>query len=79
MRYLVSSFIREEKKIAFEIYVTDALKGLLTNTSAFAPEGVIINERYAKLINPETQEDIEEAKEKASEIIERIKKGVNAL
>lgn len=79
MRYLTSCFLEEQKKITFEIYITDAMKGILNNTAHLSNEGVMIEERFAELINPESKEDIEDAEEKASEIKERIKKGVNAL
>lgn len=79
IKYLVSRFLYEQKKITFEVYVTDALKGLLNNTVGLHKECVAIEERYAELINPDVKGDIEDAEEKASEIIEKIKKGVNAL
>lgn len=79
MRYLTSYFLEEQKKITFEIYITDALKGILNNTAGLHNDCVGIEERFAELINPDVKEDIEDAEEKASEIIEKIKKGVNAL
>ena len=69
------------EEYAYKIYVTDALMAIADNISKISG-GSIMKQRYADMLPQkydDTIENSQESQEKAQEIIERIKKGVNAL
>ena len=68
MRYVKARIQTEQRDTAYRIYVTDALKGIVTNTST-AEESVGISVRYAELIAPKKEET-----RTPEEVIDSIKK-----
>lgn len=72
MRYAKAKIRQSAEAAAYRIYVTDALKAVVSNTARFAG-GVEMKKRYADLISS----DKPAAKETAEEIISRLKNKLN--
>jgi hypothetical protein len=73
MRYVTARFEREQRELAYRIYVTDALRSISENTAKFGGGGYI-KARYADLINPKPEDNRTQ-----EEIIAKIREGLRSL
>ena len=78
--HCVSRLNLEAEEKLYRMYITDALKAISENTSAFMKNGKSISVRYTDLLNRmKTKESDEDSEEKADEIISRIKKKLGSI
>ena len=75
--YVVEFCMAELEELSYKTYVTDALKVLIDNVAKIGG-GSVLKKRYVETL-PKVELQEQDTTEQATEIIERIKKGVNAL
>lgn len=68
MRYVVLRWQKEQQKLAYRIYITDALQSIAENTAKMVDGGKYLNKRYYDVISTNIQKE-----EKAENIIKRFK------
>lgn len=68
MRYVTARFEREQRELAYRIYVTDALRSISVNTAKFGGGGYM-KIRFADIIMPQPEDD-----RTSEEIISHIRK-----
>ena len=72
--HCISAFLKRQDEKIYRIYVTDALKAMVENTSRFAG-GTVIKTRYCDLVDRTPKKETESAEQ----IVDRIRNGLKSI